>query len=103
MASALLPALASSPEAWAAYDRQVRAACLRASGLKAVRILGRRLDLPSLGLSAFLIEGVAPQPHMQGTQVRELCVVEQRSGRAEVTEAKDLRLAAPEASGASDR
>jgi hypothetical protein len=29
-------ALASSPEAWRAYDRQVRAACVAASGLTAV-------------------------------------------------------------------
>lgn len=103
MASAMLPARASSPEAWAAYDRQVRAACLRASGLKTVRILGQRIDLSTLGLSTFLLEGVYPQPHMQRMQGRELCVYEQRSGRAEVTEANGWRVAPAGGGGSSGR
>jgi hypothetical protein len=36
------PALASSPQAWSAYDRQVRTACVAASGLAAVRVKGQR-------------------------------------------------------------
>jgi hypothetical protein len=60
------PALASSPQAWSAYDRQVRTACVAASGLAAVRVKGQRVDLPGLGLSALLLEGTYPQPHMVG-------------------------------------
>jgi len=84
------PALASSPQAWSAYDRQVRTACVAASGLAAVRVKGQRIDLPGLGLSALLLEGTYPQPHMGGQKGLELCLVEQRSGRASVAEADRL-------------
>jgi hypothetical protein len=84
------PALASSPQAWSAYDRQVRTACVAASGLAAVRVKGQRVDLPGLGLSALLLEGTYPQPHMGGRKGLELCLVEQRSGRASVAEADRL-------------
>ena len=84
------PALASSPQAWSAYDRQVRTACVSASGLAAVRVKGQRVDLPGLGLSALLLEGTYPQPHMRGQKGLELCLVEQRSGRASVAEADRL-------------
>ena len=96
MALAGGPALASSPEAWSAYDRQVRTACQAASGLAAVRVKGQRVDLPSLGLSALLLEGTYPQPHMGGRKGLELCLLEQRSGRASVAEAD--RLIGPAAS-----
>lgn len=84
------PAQASSPQAWSAYDRQVRTACVAASGLAAVRVKGQRVDLPGLGLSALLLEGTYPQPHMGGQKGLELCLVEQRSGRASVAEADRL-------------
>ena len=83
-------ALASSPEAWRAYDRQVRAACIAASGLAAARVKGQRVDLPDLGLSALLLEGTYPQPHMRGQRGLELCLLERRSGRASVAEADQL-------------
>jgi hypothetical protein len=90
------PALASSPEAWSVYDRQVRTACQAASGLASVRVKGQRVDLPGLGLSALLLEGTYPQRHMRGRKGLELCLVEQRSGRASVAEAD--RLIGPAAS-----
>ena len=83
-------ALASSPEAWRAYDRQVRAACVAASGLTAARVKGQRVDLPDLGLSVLLLEGTYPQPHMRGQRGLELCLLERRSGRASVAEADQL-------------
>lgn len=83
-------ALASSPEAWKLYDRQVRSACVAASGHTAVRARGSRLDLPSLRLSSLLLEGRYPQAHMNGSLGLELCVFEQRSGRAAVTGADSL-------------
>jgi len=86
-------ALASSPEAWNRYDRQVRTACVAASGLADVRVRGARIDLPALGLSSLLLEGRYPQPHMNGRPGLELCVFEQRSGRAVVAEADSLRPA----------
>ncbi|MEB3165395.1 MAG: hypothetical protein VKO65_01860, partial [Cyanobacteriota bacterium] len=84
-------AQASTPQAWSAYDRQVRTACVAASGLAAVRVRGLRIDLPALGLSSLLLEGRYPQPHMNGRPGLELCVFEQRSGRAVVAEADSLR------------
>lgn len=92
-------ARASSPEAWNRYDRQVRSACVAASGLAAVRVRGARIDLPSLGLSTLLLEGTYPQAHMRGQQGLELCVFEQRSGRAAVAEADGWRNAAAAATG----
>ena len=89
------PARASSPEAWSRYDRQVRSACVAASHLAAVRVQGSRIDLPGLGLSSLLLEGTYPQAHMKGQQGLELCVFEQRSGRAAVAEADGWRSAAP--------
>jgi hypothetical protein len=83
-------ALASSPEAWRLYDLKVRSACVAASGLTAVRARGSRLDLPTLGLSSLLLEGRYPQAHMNGSLGLELCVFEQRSGRAAVTGADSL-------------
>lgn len=91
---AAAPALASSPEAWNRYDRQVRAACVAASRLAAVRVRGTRIDFPSLSLSSLLLEGTYPQPHMRGQQGLELCIYEQRSGRAAVAEANGLQAPA---------
>jgi len=88
------PLQASSPEAWNRYDRQVRSACVAASGLTAVRIRGSRIDFPSLGLSSLLLEGTYPQAAMAGRRGLELCLFEQRNGRASVAEADGL-LAAP--------
>jgi hypothetical protein len=92
MATALAggSALASSPESWRAYDRQVRAACVAASGLTAARVKGQRVDLPDLGLSALLLEGTYPQPHMRGQKGLELCLFERRSGRAKVADGDRL-------------
>jgi hypothetical protein len=92
------PALASSPAAWAEYDRKVRSACHKASGLAEVRVRGQRLDLPTLGLSTLLQEGRARQPFLAGQRVQELCVYQQSSGQAEVGDAERLRGAPPAAS-----
>jgi hypothetical protein len=83
-------ALASSPEAWRAYDRQVRTACVAASRLAAARVKGKRVDVLDLDISALLLEGTYPQPHMRGQRGLELCLVERRSGRARVAEADQL-------------
>jgi hypothetical protein len=89
------PALASSPAAWASYDRQVRSSCLAASALVGVRVRGARLDLPNLGLSTLLLEGRYRQPALAGQRGFELCVFEQRNGRATVAEADRFLAPAP--------
>lgn len=85
-----LPALASSPAAWAAYDAKVRAACRAATTLVGAVERGDRLDLPGPALSVFLLEGRYRQPHMQGQRGLELCVFEQATGRASVVGADRL-------------
>ena len=41
----------------------MRNACVAAAQVK-----GQRVDLPDLGLSALLLEGTYPQPHMRGPE-----------------------------------
>ena len=90
---------ASSPDAWRAYDREVRTACLKATQLLQPRILGERIDVPvadpsasgnTLLISAFLIEGRYPQAHMGGQIGRDLCLFEQRTRRVTVGGAENL-------------
>jgi hypothetical protein len=90
---------ASSPDAWRAYDREVRTACLKASRLLQPRVLGERVDVPvadgaatgnTLLISSLLLEGRYPQAHMAGQKGRELCLFEQRTRRASVAEADNL-------------
>ncbi len=92
---ALPPAGASSPDAWRAYDREVRAACRKASRLEQPRMPGERIDVPvadrrpdggTLLISALLLEG---------RQGRELCLFEQRTRRATVAEAEFLERLRP--------
>ena len=83
-------ALASSPDAWRAYDRQVRTACVAASRLAAARVKGKRVDVLDLDISALLLEGTYPQPHMRGQKGLELCLFERRSGRAKVADGDRL-------------
>jgi hypothetical protein len=93
------PVGASSPDAWRAYDQEVRSACLKASRLAQPRVLGERTDVPvadltpsggTLLISAVLLEGTDPQAHMGGRKGRELCLFEQRTRRATVADAEAL-------------
>jgi hypothetical protein len=99
LAMAAPRAMASSPDAWKAYDQEVRSACQKASRLQQPKVLGKRVDVPvanvspdggTLLISALLMEGRHPQPHMQGHKGRELCLFEQRTRRATVGEADTL-------------
>jgi hypothetical protein len=99
-----MPAGASSPDAWRAYDQEVRSACLKASGLVQPRVLGGRIDFPvadgtpsgnTLLITALLLEGIYPQPHMGGRKGRDLCLFEQRTRRATVADAEALERPRP--------
>jgi len=82
------PALASSPAAWAANNRDGRAACVKAAGLL------RASASPAVGFSdvigrdAMLVRGVYPQKHMKGAKGTILCLYERRTKKAEAMEAK---------------
>jgi hypothetical protein len=45
-------AKASSPDAWLAYDAEVRRACQKASRLLQPRALGKRIDVPVADVSS---------------------------------------------------
>ncbi|WP_305826816.1 hypothetical protein [Pseudomonas aeruginosa] len=73
------PAWASTAEAWQAHDAMVRAACLKASGLRQVRAVGQVLPFDDeVGYSALLLQG------------RELCLYRRATGKASVSEADAL-------------
>lgn len=83
------PAFASSPAAWAENARAGAAACMRASGLRAARILPQRIGFPDMpGMDAMLVRGVWPQRHMKSASGTLLCLYRRADKRAWVAEAK---------------
>jgi hypothetical protein len=85
------PALASSDQAWQAQERDMRERCLAASQLQHARIAGEPVLFDDrLGISALLLSGRYPQPHMQGQRGRELCLYQRSSGTAHIAEADRL-------------
>ena len=94
-----MPANASSPGAWNAYGQEVQQACIAASGLRNARPAGERLDLSDPGggslISVLLLEGTAPQPHMNSSREVELCVYEASSRQARVADADRLTTRKP--------
>ncbi|WP_339538776.1 hypothetical protein [Pseudomonas sp. RA_15y_Pfl2_54] len=83
---------ASSPEAWAAYDKSVLASCTKASGLKNVKPVGNPAQFDRrVGYTAVLLQGQYPQKHMKGQQGTELCLFNKKSKSAFVTEWDSIR------------
>ncbi|WP_065261349.1 hypothetical protein [Pseudomonas bananamidigenes] len=86
---------ASSPDAWAAYDKTVLAGCTRASGLKDAKPVGTAAQFDDrVGYTALLLQGQYPQKHMKGQQGTELCLYNKKSKTAYVTEWDSIRPAA---------
>ncbi len=87
-------AQASSPEAWSAHDKEVAAACVKASGLKQAKPAGRPMAYDdSVGMIALLVAGRYPQAHMKNRQGRVLCLFDRKKREAVVTEADQISLA----------
>ncbi|WP_409316108.1 hypothetical protein [Pseudomonas sp. KCJK9016] len=83
---------ASSPDAWAAYDKTVLAGCTRASGLKGAKPVGNAAQFDDrVGYTALLLQGQYPQKHMKGQQGTELCLYNKKSKTAYVTEWDSIR------------
>jgi len=83
---------ASSPDAWAAYDKTVLASCTKASGLKAAKPVGSPAQFDDrVGYTAVLLQGQYPQKHMKGQQGTELCLYNKKSKTAFVTEWDSIR------------
>lgn len=86
------PALAASPEAWAAHKAEVLAQCSAASGLKNGKLVGALVEYDdSVGYTAALIAGTYPQPHMKHQRGRSLCLFDKRSRTAHASPADDLK------------
>ncbi|SEL23513.1 hypothetical protein SAMN03159362_3484 [Pseudomonas sp. NFIX51] len=87
-------AQASSPDAWATFDKQVRASCTKASQLKNVKVLGNAAQFDDrVGYSALLLQGQSPQKHMKGQTGVELCLYDKQRKSAYVTEWDSIRPA----------
>ncbi|UQS15072.1 hypothetical protein [Pseudomonas sp. HS6] len=83
---------ASSPDAWAAYDKAVLASCTKASGLKDAKPVGNAAQFDDrVGYTALLLQGQYPQKHMKGQQGTELCLYNKKSKTAYVTEWDSIR------------
>jgi hypothetical protein len=83
---------ASSPDAWAAYDKAVLASCTKASGLKDAKPVGNAAQFDDrVGYTALLLQGQYPQKHMKGQQGTELCLYNKKSKTAVVTEWDSIR------------
>jgi hypothetical protein len=97
--------LASTPQAWNAYNAELLKACLAVSSLKDARAAGQRVDFDdAIGYSALLLAGSYPQPHMKKRRGRELCLFDRRTRTATVSEADailDREAAAPAQPGNS--
>ncbi len=89
-----MPAMASSPDAWAASDAKGAAACLKASGLRAARVAGRTGFDDRSGQDALLVTGRWPQAHMAGRTGTMLCLYTRATGRALVAEAPGWTVSA---------
>ena|SRR5882672_2186361 len=71
---------ATSPDAWAAYYKEVTSLCIKASGLRNARPAGDPVDFEDrVGYTAMVIRGDYPQPHMKNQHGRVLCLFEKRS------------------------
>ena len=89
-------AQASSPAAWSAYNREVASVCTQASGLKQAAVVGQPMVFDdSAGMTALVVTGRHPQPHMKNQPVRVLCLFDRKTRQAHITSADRLRWAAP--------
>ena len=71
-----------------ASARAGRDACNKASGLRAATAVGPIVFSDAIGRDAFLVRGTYPQRFMKGASGAMLCLVDRRTHKAEVEEAK---------------
>ncbi|BBP57421.1 hypothetical protein [Pseudomonas sp. St316] len=91
-AAVAFQAQASSPDAWAAYDKKVLASCLKASNLKDPKPVGTAAQFDDrVGYTALLLQGQYAQKHMKGATGTELCLYRKKTRTAFVTEWDSIR------------
>ncbi|SEE92102.1 hypothetical protein [Pseudomonas migulae] len=88
-------AQASTPEAWATFDKTMLASCIKASGLQDASPVGKAAQFDDrVDYTAVLLQGRYPQKHMKGQQGTELCLYNKKSKTAYVTEWDSIRVPA---------
>lgn len=79
---------AATPDAWAAHDREVTSACVKASNLRGARPGGKIIEFDDrVGFTGLVIDGRYPQPHMKNQPGRVLCLFDKRTRTAFVSAA----------------
>ncbi len=88
VAATSVPALASSPDAWAQGLSDAKLACRKASDLKNAATLGKPLLFSDAnGKTAVLVTGFWRSPQMNGARGTMLCLYDRATRSAEVVEA----------------
>ena len=78
---------ASSPQAWAAFEKDIATRCVKASALKNTAPVGTvALFEDSVDYAALLLQGTYPQRHMKGKRGTELCLYNKKTNTPYVTE-----------------
>ena len=77
-----------APDARAAYEKEVVAACVAASNLRRARPGGSLVEFDDrVGVTALVVEGRYPQPHMKNQRGRVLCLFDKKTRTATVSDA----------------
>lgn len=81
----------ATPDAWADYVREVKEACVAASGLRGAKVAGKPVEFDDrVGVTAVVIDGRYPQPHMKNRRGRVLCLFDKKTRMPFVSEANEL-------------
>lgn len=79
---------ASSPDAWKQHYQEVTASCLKVSGLRNAKPVGKIIGFgDNVGYDALLVRGNYPQPHMNNQVGQSLCLFNRRTRQAYTSEA----------------
>lgn len=93
-------AMASSPSAWSAHDREIAESCSKASGLKNAVATGKPIIFDDrVGVTALLVTGRYSQLHMKNQSGRVLCLFDRKTHEANISPADQLRWDTPAKSG----
>lgn len=82
-----VPAIASSPDAWAEHEAAVTQACATATGFKNAKAHTKLIMFDdSVGYDAIIITGEWPNEHMMGATGEMLCLYNKSTQTAVVSE-----------------
>ena len=85
------PAFGTSPDAWAAHEKEVVSACTAASNLRDAEPGGKLIEFDDhVGLTAVVIDGHYPQAHLKNKRGRFLCLYDKRTRAAFVSAADSI-------------